>query len=157
MNEAHLTVTGWVAAEPYYTVTGNGTPFLSLRVGFTPRRYDRRTGQWHDTETMFLTVNCWRALADNVNASELKRGQPVVATGRLRIRQYEKDGQWRFAAEVEAATLGHDLTRGTAAFRPVQRGGTPTDEDRREAQAVADQWALGAPETAAGSATEEAA
>jgi len=143
VNEAHITVIGWVAADPYYTVTANGTPFLSLRVACTPRRYDRETGQWQDLDTMFLTVNCWRALADNVHGSDLQRGQPVVVTGRLRIRQYEKDGQWRFSAEIEASTLGHDLNRGTAEFRPVHRGGALTEEDRREAQEVADQWALG--------------
>ncbi|GAA3927380.1 single-stranded DNA-binding protein [Actinomadura viridis] len=145
MNEAHITVIGWVAAEPYFTVTGNGTPFLSLRVGFTPRRYDRRSGRWQDAETMFLTVNCWRHLAENAGASDLRRGHPLVVTGRLRIRQYEKDGQWRFSAEVEATTIGHDLSRGTAAFRPVQRAGALTDDDRREAREVADQWALGGP------------
>jgi single-strand DNA-binding protein len=144
VNEAQITLVGWIAAEPYFTVTAGGIPFLSLRVGVTPRRFDRQTGQWQDTDTMFLTVNCWRGLADNVNASELKRGQPVVVTGRLRIRQYERDGQWRFSAEVEATTLGHDLTRGTAHFRPVQRG-TLSEADRREAQEVADQWALTTP------------
>jgi single-strand DNA-binding protein len=142
VNEAQITVIGWVAADPYYTVTANGTPFLSLRLACTPRRYDRETGQWQDLDTLFLTVNCWRNLADNVNASELRRGQPVVVTGRLRIRQYEKDGQWRFTAELEATTLGHDLNRGTADFRAVQRGGGLTEEDRREAQEVTDQWAL---------------
>jgi single-strand DNA-binding protein len=141
VNEAQITVVGWIAAEPYFTVTGNGIPFLSLRVGVTPRRFDRQTGQWQDGDTMFLTVNCWRGLADNVNASEFKRGQPVMVTGRLRVRQYERDGQWRFSAEIEATTLGHDLTRGTAHFRPVQRG-TVSEDDRREAQEVADQWAL---------------
>ncbi|MFD0687729.1 single-stranded DNA-binding protein [Actinomadura fibrosa] len=145
MNEAHVTVTGWIAAEPYYSVTANGTPFLSLRVGCTPRRYDRQTAQWQDGDTMFLTVNCWRGLADNVNASEFQRGHPVLVTGRLRVRQYERDGQWRFSAEIEATTLGHDLSRGTADFRPVQRGGALTDEDRQEARDVADQWALTAP------------
>ncbi|XVQ09261.1 single-stranded DNA-binding protein [Spirillospora sp. CA-255316] len=155
MNEAQITVVGWLAAEPYFTVTGNGTPFLSLRVGYTPRRYDRQTGQWQDMETMFLTVNCWRSLADNVNASDLRRGHPVVVTGRLRIRQYERDGQWRFSAEVEATTLGHDLSRGTAAFRPVQRGGALSDEDRREAQEVADQWALTGPVTDTDDSAEE--
>ncbi|WP_131739520.1 single-stranded DNA-binding protein [Actinomadura roseirufa] len=146
MNEAHITVVGWVAAEPYYTVTAAGTPFLSLRVGCTPRRYDRQSGQWQDADTMFLTVNCWRGLADNVNASEFQRGHPVLVTGRLRVRQYERDGQWRFSAEVEATTVGHDLSRGTADFRPVQRGGAPTDGDRQEARDAADQWALTTPE-----------
>lgn len=146
MNEAHITVIGWLAADPYYTVTANGTPFLSLRVGCTPRRFDRQTGQWQDIDTMFLTVNCWRGLADNVNASDFKRGFPVLVTGRLRIRQYEKDGQWRFSAEIEATTLGHDLGRGTADFRPVLRGGALTEADRQEARDVTDQWALTTPE-----------
>lgn len=146
MNEAHLTVIGWTAAEPYYTVTANGTPFLSLRVGCTPRRFDRETGSWQDLDTMFLTVNCWRGLADNVNASDFRRGTPVLVTGRLRVRQYERDGQWRFSAEIEASTVGHDLSRGTADFRPAQRGGALTDDDRQIARDAADQWALTTPQ-----------
>ncbi|WP_433335239.1 single-stranded DNA-binding protein [Spirillospora sp. CA-294931] len=142
MNEAQITVSGWVAADPDYIVTANGTPFLSLRLGCTPRRYDRQTGMWQDIQTMFMTVNCWRGLADNLNASDIKRGHPLVVTGRLRIRQYERDGQWLFSAEIEAATVGHDLNRGTADFRPVQRGGALSDEDRREAREAADRWAL---------------
>ncbi|MFI0449532.1 single-stranded DNA-binding protein [Actinomadura sp. 6N118] len=148
MNEAQITVVGWIAAEPFYTITGNGTPFLSLRVGCTPRRFDRQSGLWKDVDALFLTVNCWRQLADNVNASEFKRGYPVVVTGRLRIRQYEKDGQYRFSAEIEASTLGHDLSRGTADFRPVQRTGALSEEDRQVAQDAADQWAVSGPLTA---------
>ncbi|MCQ0009551.1 single-stranded DNA-binding protein [Actinomadura madurae] len=125
MNEAHVTITGWVAAEPRYAVTANGHAFLSLRVGCTPRRFDRQTGQWQDDEALYVTVNCWRHLADNVNASELRRGTPVLVSGRLRIRQYERDDQWRFSAEVEAMTLGPDLSRGTVDFRPAQRSGPP--------------------------------
>ncbi|MBC6458705.1 single-stranded DNA-binding protein [Actinomadura sp. HBU206391] len=141
MNEAHVTLVGWLAQDPFYTVTQNGTSFLSLRVGCTPRRFDRQTGQWQDLESMFLTVNCWRGLADNINTSKLKRGEPVVVTGRLRIRQYVKDEQLRFSAEVEATTLGHDLTRGCAEFRRVQRGGVMTTEDRAEAAEHNDRWA----------------
>ncbi|RAY11823.1 single-stranded DNA-binding protein [Actinomadura craniellae] len=150
MNDAHITVIGWLAEDPHYTMTTNGTPFLSLRVGCTPRRFDRQTGRWQDQTPMFLTVNCWRNLADNVNASELRRGQPVVVTGRLRIREYVKDGQFRFSPEVEATTLGHDMTRGSAHFRPVQRGGAMTDDDRLEAQQANDRWALGGPRTESG-------
>lgn len=145
MNEAHVTITGWVAAEPRYAVTANGHPFLSLRVGCTPRRFDRQSGQWQDDEPLYVTVNCWRGLADNVNASDLQRGTPVLVTGRLRIRQYERDDQWRFSAEVEATTLGPDLTRGTVDYRPSQRSGPLTDEDRQLARDTADQWALTTP------------
>jgi single-strand DNA-binding protein len=141
MNDAHVTLVGWLAQDPFYTVTQHGTSFLSLRVGCTPRRFDRQTGQWQDMESMFMTVNCWRGLADNVNTSKLKRGEPVLVTGRLRIRQYVKDEQLRFSAEIEATTLGHDLTRGCAEFRRVQRGGVMTTEDRAEAAEHNDRWA----------------
>ncbi|HEV7933556.1 MAG TPA: single-stranded DNA-binding protein [Actinomadura sp.] len=143
MNDAHVTLVGWLAQDPFYTITQHGTPFLSLRVGCTPRRFDRQMGQWQDMSSMFLTVNCWRALADNIKSSELKRGDPVVVTGRLRIREYAKDGQVRFSAEIEASTLGHDLTRGSAEFHRVQRGGGMTPEDRREAEDHNDRWAEG--------------
>ncbi|WP_225993361.1 single-stranded DNA-binding protein [Actinomadura rudentiformis] len=155
MNEAQITVVGWIAAEPFYTITGNGTPFLSLRVGCTPRRFDRQSGLWKDVDTLFLTVNCWRQLADNVNASEFKRGYPVVVTGRLRIRQYEKDGHYRFSAEIEASTLGHDLSRGTADFRPVQRSGALSEEDRQVAHDAADQWAVAGPLAAPGETADQ--
>lgn len=143
MNDAHITIVGWVAADPFYKTTANGTPYLTLRIGCTPRRFDRQTGQWQDMETMLLTVNCWRGLADNVNASELRRGHPVIVTGRLRIREYIREGQFRFSAEIEAITLGHDLSRGTALFRPLRRGGGMTEDDRLEAREHADQWAQG--------------
>lgn len=150
MNEAHITVVGWLAADPYYRMTEQGTPFLSLRVGCTPRRFDRSAGQWQDLDSMFLTVNCWRGLAENVNASEMRRGDPVLVTGRLRLREYTKDGVLRFSAEIEASTLGHDLSRGSAQFRRVQRAGAMTDEDRLEAREANDRWALGGPIDAAG-------
>ncbi|WP_051468566.1 single-stranded DNA-binding protein [Actinomadura oligospora] len=142
MNEAQITVIGWVADTPQFLITANGTPYLSMRLACTPRRFDRTTGQWADVETMFLTVNCWRGLAENINSSEFARGHPVIVTGRLRIRQYERDGQWRYCAEIEATTLGHDLTRGTADFRTASRSSSLTESDRREAQELSDLFAL---------------
>ncbi|GGV30570.1 hypothetical protein GCM10010182_62380 [Actinomadura cremea] len=132
MNEAHVTVIGWAVAEPTYVVTANGAPFLSLRIGCTPRRYDRQTGEWIDQETQFMNAICRRTLADNVHASQIGRGTPVVVSGRLRVRQYERDGQWRTAVDIEAATLGHDLNRGTAEFTPTRRA-TLTEQEPRAA------------------------
>ena len=139
MNEAMITVVGWVAQDPHFEILDSGTPLMSLRIGSTPRRYDRELGQWRDDEPMFLTANCWRTLADNLQHCDLKRGDPVIVTGRLRIREYTKDGQRRFNAQVEATTVGHDLSRGTAKFQRAQRSGGLT-EDRRHADDVADRW-----------------
>jgi single-strand DNA-binding protein len=139
VNEAVVTVIGFVAQDPIFEVLASGTSLMSLRIGSTPRRYDREIGQWRDEDPMFLTVSCWRTLADNLQACELQRGDPVIVTGKLRIREYVKDGQRRFSAQVEATTVGHDLSRGIARFQRSQRtAGLP--EDRRLADDVADRW-----------------
>jgi single-strand DNA-binding protein len=152
VNDAIITVVGYVAAEPRYEILPSGTSVLSLRVGSTPRRYDREIGQWRDDDPMFLTANCWRNLADNLQASELKRGDPVIVTGKLRIREYTKDGQRRFSAQIEATTAGHDLSRGVARFQRTQRS-TSLPEDRKQADDLADRW-LEDEETAEETSTE---
>jgi single-strand DNA-binding protein len=134
-----VTVIGFVAQDPHFELLDSGTPLMSLRIGSTPRRYDRDIGQWRDEDPMYLTVSCWRTLADNLQGCELKRGDPVIVTGKLRIREYTRDGQRRFSAQIEATTVGHDLSRGVARFQRAQRsGGLP--EDRRQADDVADRW-----------------
>jgi single-strand DNA-binding protein len=140
MNDAQTTLIGWLAADPKYVATSTGTPLVSLKVGCTPRRYDKETGQWQDEASMFVIVNCWRGLAENVNASDMKRGEPVIVTGRLRIREYVQDERVGHSVEIDAITLGHDLTRGSAQFRRFQRSGTATVADRREAERLADIW-----------------
>jgi len=139
VNEAVVTVIGFVAQDPIFEVLASGTSLMSLRVGSTPRRYDRELGQWRDDDPMFLTVSCWRGLADNLQSCELQRGDPVIVTGKLRIREYVKDGQRRFSAQIEATTVGHDLSRGVARFQRAQRS-TAFPEDRRQADDVADRW-----------------
>jgi single-strand DNA-binding protein len=95
-----------------------------MRVAWTPRWIDRASGEWADGNTSFVTVLCWRRLAANV-ATCIRRGDPVVVKGRLSIRPYEdKDGNARLAVEVDASSIGHDLSRGVAHFQRT-RGGLP--------------------------------
>ena len=70
------------------------------------------------------SVTCWRDLAGNAVAS-LRKGDPVVVTGRLSTRTYEKDGQTRSTCELEAVAIGPDLARGTAVFRRSPRPPAP--------------------------------
>src|SRR5690606_16769921 len=67
-----------------------------------------------------VTVNwfgvvAFRRLAENLPGS-LEKGQHVVITGRLKIRDWntgEKSGR---SVEIEADAIGHDLSWGTAEF-----------------------------------------
>lgn len=128
-NEALVSMTGYVATQPKYRMIGNGASVVSMRVAWTPRYIDRGTGEWVDGNTSYLTVSCWRKLAENV-AMCLRKGDPVVVKGRLSVRAYEKDGMPRTEVDVDASSVGHDLSRGVAHFQRTKRvpGETAADQ-----------------------------
>ncbi len=141
LNDAHISLTGYVATQPVTRTVSSGASNTSMRVAWTPRRQDRVTGEWADGNTSYVTVICWRKLATHA-AMSLRKGDPVVVRGRLSIRSYEdKNGNQRTAVEVEASSVGHDLSRGVALFnrtRPqtgltasefAQSGGSASDDE----------------------------
>ncbi|HEY7011650.1 MAG TPA: single-stranded DNA-binding protein [Streptosporangiaceae bacterium] len=127
-NDALVVVTGYVATEPSYRTLADGVPVLSMRVGWTRRRRDSATGEWSDGNTSFVTVTCWRKLAENLSKC-LRKGDPVVLRGRLDVRTYvTKEGERRIAVG-DAASLGHDLNRGVANFqRTLPSAGRTAEE-----------------------------
>jgi single-strand DNA-binding protein len=134
INDAQVFLSGYVAREPRFRITSNGISNVSMRVAYTPRRVDRETGEWTDGPTSFVSVVCWRTLADNV-AKCLHKGEPVVVKGRLQVRPYEKDGVSRLAVEVEAASVGHDLAHGVASFQRPRRPVVQAAPDSAAAEA----------------------
>jgi single-strand DNA-binding protein len=132
-NEAQLSLSGYVASQPKFSGTGSGRSRTTLRVAWTPRWIDRATGEWADGRTSFITVVCWRKLADNV-ATCIHKGDPVMVKGRLTIRPYDdKDGVSKLSVEVDAASVGHDLSRGVAVFQRTRPGAGLTAMDQLSA------------------------
>lgn len=120
LNEAQVSLTGYVATQPVTKVVRSGASNVSMRVAWTPRRQDRVTGEWVDGNTSYVTVICWRKLATNA-AVCVRKGDPVIVKGRLSIRPYEdKQGAQRLSVEIEASAVGHDLSRGVAQFQRVR-------------------------------------
>jgi single-strand DNA-binding protein len=135
--DAHIDLAGFVASEPAFKRLPGGTSTARLRVAYTERRFNRETGEWGDGPTSFVTVLCWRTLADNV-AVCLRKGEPVLVRGRLRVREFQdKEGSPRIATEVEASSVGHDLSRGVAHFSRTRRAPGETAAENAEALAVA--------------------
>jgi len=133
-NDAQVCLTGYVANQPEFRTVGNGIPLLTMRVAWTNRHRDAVTGDWVDGNTSFVRVNCWRKLAENLSTC-LRKGDPVLIRGRLDIRPFTgKDGQRRTSTEVEAYSLGHDLTRGVAGFRRSWTSAGKTAEEHASAQ-----------------------
>lgn len=96
---------------------------------------------WGDNKRSFwITIEAWEKKADFC-AKHLKKGQRVTVAGRLKVREYEKDGQKRLAVEVVAQDVEPewgDKAQGQAAPAPERRqapqqswstsGGPPADE-----------------------------
>ncbi|MFB6980352.1 single-stranded DNA-binding protein [Streptomyces scopuliridis] len=129
MNDTVVTVVGNVATGVEFRESATGG-VARFRFAVTGRRWDRQKNSWADGPTSFYTVWAWRTLGANLAAS-VSVGEPLVVHGRLRVREDEREGQRRTSVEIDAVAVGHDLTRGTAAFRRVTRA-TPSLTERHK-------------------------
>ncbi|MFI9646070.1 single-stranded DNA-binding protein [Streptomyces sp. NPDC052040] len=131
MNEMLVCAVGNVATQPVYRETPSG-PTARFRLAVTARYLDREKNAWTDGHTNFFTVWARRSLATNVAAS-VAVGDPLVVQGRLKVRNEQRDGQSWLSADLDAVAVGHDLSRGTSAFRrssrpEIQSGAAPQPE-----------------------------
>jgi single-strand DNA-binding protein len=136
VNETFVTLVGNVATDIRSAQSRDGVPITSFRVASTTRRQDRGRG-WADVDTLFVTVVCWRQLAEHA-ATSFAKGDPVIVTGRIRVRQWtSQDGRSGTAVELEAQAAGHDLARGTSSFTRA-RAHVAERAGRREADNLAE-------------------
>ncbi|MFT4123246.1 MAG: single-stranded DNA-binding protein [Microbacteriaceae bacterium] len=154
-----ITVVGFIATDPRHLVTGEALPITSFRLASTSRRFDRGSSSWVDGETNWFTVNAFRQLALNANAS-LRKGDRVVVSGRLRVRGWAAGDKSGTAVEIDADAIGHDLVWGTTAFTRTliaSRSGGPVEPEAADVLEAADapESAPDAPESAS-PATESA-
>jgi single-strand DNA-binding protein len=110
-----ITLTGVVATAPRSITTQEGLAITSFRMASPQRRFDRSQEKWIDGDTNWYTITTFRQLAANA-AVCVKKGERVVVTGRLRIREWESGDKTGTNIDVEADALGHDLSWGTSAF-----------------------------------------
>ncbi|WP_141014125.1 single-stranded DNA-binding protein [Nocardioides sambongensis] len=134
-NETMVTLQGWIGSTPVGRDVGEAS-VTSFRLACTPRRFHRGRQEWVDGETQWYTVNAWRALAGH-SLRSLNKGDPVLVHGRLTHRTYVNKSEVEVVSlEVEATTIGHDLTRGCSQFLkspPRETGDTRPDVAERAA------------------------
>jgi len=119
MNETIICAVGNVATQPVFRELGTGSS-ARFRLAVTSRYLDREKNEWTDGHTNFFTVWAKRQLAMNVSGS-LNVGDPVIVQGRLKVRSEVREGQNWTSVDLDAVAIGHDLTRGTSAFRRTGR------------------------------------
>ena len=123
-----VTAAGVIATTPRHIQTDEGLDITSFRLASNRRRYDDELQQWVDVDTNWYTVVAFRALAANAEKS-LKKGDRVVVSGRVRIRDWEHDSGSGTSVEVEADAFGHDLLWGTTTHSRSTLSGDDDEEE----------------------------
>ncbi|MFC6355330.1 single-stranded DNA-binding protein [Luethyella okanaganae] len=158
-----ITVTGLVATDPKHFVTGGGLAITSFRLASSQRHFSRAKNAWVDGETNWYTISAFRQLAYNAIAS-VKKGDRIVATGKLKIRAWDSGERNGTTVEVEAEALGPDLAWGTAAFTRVVVAASSSPADDADATGhepstvdPLDAWATAGPDAAGGAESVDGA
>jgi single-strand DNA-binding protein len=133
MGDSYVTIQGWVGSN-VDAKDAKGVPLATFRLGSTPRF--RRDGDWVDGPTSWFTVNCWRGLANNVQAS-VHVGDPVIVHGRVRVDVWERGEDQPPSVKwfVDATWVGHDMTKGISTFLKPAR---PEPDQARQDEPVDD-------------------
>ncbi|WP_322410498.1 single-stranded DNA-binding protein [Microbacterium invictum] len=140
--ETIITVVGNLTADPELRYTQNGLPVANFTIASTPRTFDRQANEWKDGDALFLRASVWREFAEHV-AGSLTKGSRVIATGRLKQRNYQdREGNNRTSIELEVDEIGPSLRYATAQVtRASSGGGGGGGGNRQQAQVADEPWA----------------
>ena len=99
------TIQGLVATTPRHIITQDGLPITTFRLASSS---DGDNTNWY-------TITAFKALALN-SATSINKGDRVVVTGKLLVRDWDNGQTTGTSVEVEANSIGHDLSWGTSVF-----------------------------------------
>ncbi len=91
---------GNVGQDPEVRTLESGVKVVRLRLATTERMFNRQTNETTD-HTEWHTITLWRGLAD-VADKYVRKGSQIYIEGRIRSREWEKDGQRHFGFEIVA-------------------------------------------------------
>jgi single-strand DNA-binding protein len=124
-----ISITGLIATTPRHLVTQDGLPITSFRLASSQRRFDKNQNKWVDGETNWYTITSFKSLAINASKS-LNKGDRIMIQGKLRIRDWDNGERAGTSVEVEADSIGHDLSWGESTFnRTVLRQDLEAEND----------------------------
>lgn len=116
---------GRLGNDPEISFSANGTAIAKMRIVTNHRRLV--DGDWQDTDTSWWPVTAFGKQAEAAG-DQLRKGDLVIVVGKIKQREWEKDGIKRTTAEVTADEVA----------KVVKAGGSPTPTP---AAPVADGWA----------------
>ncbi|MCL5992539.1 MAG: single-stranded DNA-binding protein [Bacteroidetes bacterium] len=97
-----VTLIGNLGADPELKSTPQGVSVCTINLATTDR-YKDKSGEFKDS-TEWHRIVFWERLAETVS-KYLKKGSKIYVEGKLKYRQYEKDGITRYMTEINALSL----------------------------------------------------
>lgn len=123
----HITLVGNIVGDLEQRATRGGGSVAAFRLAVGERKLDRERGEWVDAHTNYYSISVFGELGANALRS-LHKGERVVLSGRLRLREWETETKRGVSADVVADAIGHDLRWGTTRFertpKPNAQAGT---------------------------------
>lgn len=120
------TVIGTLTGDPEIKALPSGLMVASVNIACNERKYNKETQQYENGDATYLRGTLWRDYAENV-ANSLRKGDKVIAVGRLRMKQWEKDGQKRTSMELDIDEIGPTLR--FVAVAPLSGGAVTASAD----------------------------
>lgn len=94
---------GNVGADPEVRALDGGTKVARIRLATTERIYNKEKNETKEL-TEWHSITLWRGLADVVD-KYIRKGSQIYIEGKLRTREYEKNGVKCYATEIVAEEL----------------------------------------------------
>lgn len=132
----YLVLEGRLTSDPDLRFTPGGHAVCGFTLACSDRKRNPVTDEWEDAGTLFIRVNVWRQLAENVAESVVK-GDLVLVYGKLQQRDFEtKEGDRRSVFEITASQVAAAMQ-----FRTIKHG----ERHKKEGDATPQSEPEGAP------------
>jgi single-strand DNA-binding protein len=97
-----VTLIGRVGQDPELRTIPSGAQTCTFSLA-TSESFKDRNGEWKE-ETEWHRIVCWEKTAEQAN-KYLKKGSRVAVEGKIKRREYDKDGAKQNITEIRAASL----------------------------------------------------
>lgn len=97
-----------VVGNPDVRFSNEGKPWMKIR-GVAKSRKRGANGAWTDGDSTFIDIIVFDQLAANLIEQNLAGQDSITVTGRLAMREYEKDGQKRVSYQITADSVGMSM------------------------------------------------
>jgi single-strand DNA-binding protein len=124
---------GNLTRDPELRTIPSGQSVCSFSLALN-RSYKGSDGNWQEA-TDYVDVTAWAALGERV-AQYVKKGRPVLVSGRLQSRSWEQEGQKRSKVEVVAqdVTFLGSRPEGSNDSQPQETGDSEPSDKKKTAK-----------------------